>query len=101
MDKCYTLAMKVFAGKEVDQNISVSSKVVDLAAEYLNFGHTMYVDNWYISIHLADLLGEQKTYLVGTLSSNRKQNPKKAKKRRMLFNEKFFQYICYEMEVQT
>lgn len=74
---CYTLAMKVYAGKEADQNISVSAKVViDLAAEYLNFGRTMYVDNWYSSVHLADLLGEQKTHLVGTLRTNRKQNPK-------------------------
>lgn len=69
--------MKVYAGKEADQNISVSAKIViDLAAEYLNFGRTMYVDNWYTSVHLADLLGEQKTHLVGTLRSNRKQNPK-------------------------
>ncbi|KAF0750628.1 piggyBac transposable element-derived protein 4-like [Aphis craccivora] len=85
---CYTLAMKVYAGKEADQNISVSAKIViDLAAEYLNFGRTMYVDNWYTSVHLADLLGEQKTHLVGTLRSNRKQNPKEAKKRRIMFNE--------------
>jgi len=78
---CYTLAMKVYAGKETDQNISVSAKVVlDLAAEYLNFGRTMYVDNWYTSVHLADLLGEQKTHLVGTLRSNRKKIQKKLKK---------------------
>lgn len=68
--------MKVYTDKEADQNINVSGKVVDdLAAKYLNFGRIIYVDNWYTRVHLADLL-EQKTHLVGTLRSNRKQNPK-------------------------
>lgn len=78
---CYTLKFKIYFGhssKEsvVDKNDSVSSRIVmNLVDEYLDFGLTLYVDNWYTSISLAHQLLEPKTHLVGTLRSNRKYNP--------------------------
>jgi hypothetical protein len=48
---------------------------MELTHEYLNFGRTIYKENWYISVNLAYKLLEQNTHLVGTLSANRKQNP--------------------------
>jgi len=44
--------------------------------EYLNFGRTVYTDNWYTSVNLAHQLLDRNTHLVGTLRNNRKQNPK-------------------------
>ncbi|XP_050065151.1 piggyBac transposable element-derived protein 1-like [Aphis gossypii] len=75
---CYTLKFKIYSGKEseVDKNDSVSSRIVmNLVDEYLDFGRTLYVDNWYTSVSLAHQLLERKTHLVGTLRSNRKYNP--------------------------
>jgi hypothetical protein len=48
---------------------------MDLVDDYLDFGRTLYVDNWYTSISLVHQLIERKTYLVGTLRSNRNYNP--------------------------
>ncbi|KAJ8949400.1 hypothetical protein NQ318_007498 [Aromia moschata] len=67
---------KVYAGKEAQPGTSVSSKVVmELMEPYLDFGRTLYADNWYNSITLAEQLLDRETFLVGTLSANRKRNP--------------------------
>ncbi|KAL4091617.1 hypothetical protein QTP88_026276 [Uroleucon formosanum] len=74
---CYTLAIKVYAGKEANAELNVGSKIVlELSEPYLDCGRTLYVDNWYISIELAESLNGRQTHLVGTLRSNRKSNPK-------------------------
>jgi len=49
---------------------------MELAADYLDEGRTMYTDNWYSSISLVNELLSRSTNLVGTLRSNRKFNPK-------------------------
>jgi len=81
----YTIAMKVYCGKEVDNMLNVgnvgSSIVMELAKPYLDNGRTIYVDNWYSSVELAELLQARKTYLVGTLRQNRKSNPKDVTKK--------------------
>lgn len=74
---CYTIAYKIYAGKEATPGIEVSSKVVlELSAPYLNFGRTIYIDNWYTSVKLAETLLQNETHVVGTLRKNRKFNPK-------------------------
>ena len=53
---CYTLKFKIYSDKEsvVDKNDSVFSRIVmNLVDEYLDFGCTLYVDNWYTSVSLA------------------------------------------------
>lgn len=65
---CYTLAIKVFAGKEANAELNVGSKIVlELSEPYLDCGRTLYVDNWYTSIELAESLNDRQTHLVGTL----------------------------------
>ncbi|XP_060846172.1 piggyBac transposable element-derived protein 4-like [Rhopalosiphum padi] len=49
---------------------------MELAADYLDEGRTMFTDNWYTSVSLANELLSRSTNLVGTLRSNRKFNPK-------------------------
>uniref|UniRef100_A0A2H8TRK2 PiggyBac transposable element-derived protein 4 n=2 Tax=Melanaphis sacchari TaxID=742174 RepID=A0A2H8TRK2_9HEMI len=44
-------------------------------SEKLNNGHSMYMDNFYNSIDLAEQLLQKKTYCTGTLRSNRKRIP--------------------------
>ncbi|KAE9526178.1 hypothetical protein AGLY_013809 [Aphis glycines] len=82
---CYTIAMKVYCGKEVSNILNVgnvgSNIVMELAEPYLDNGRTIFVDNWYSSVELAELLQSRNTYLVGTLRCNRKSNPKKKLKR--------------------
>jgi len=41
---------------------------------YLNFGRTLYVDNWYSSIKLPEKINKDSTYSVGELKANRKNN---------------------------
>jgi len=49
---------------------------MELTDQYLDFGRTLIIDNWYTNIELAEQLGQRKTYCIGTLRSNRKSNPK-------------------------
>lgn len=55
---------------------------MEITNEYLNFGRTIYTDNWYTSVNLAYKLLEQNTYLDGTRRANRKQNPKDVVKKK-------------------
>lgn len=73
----YTWSVKVYAGKEATTGISVPQKVVmELINPLLDAGRTLYCDNWYTSVSLANQLLRRNTHLVGTLRSNRKGNPK-------------------------
>lgn len=76
----YTLKMKVYMGKGTgtDDGLSLASSVVmDLMSGYLDKGYVLYVDNFYTSVDLANLLLERKTHLVGTVISNRAWLPHK------------------------
>jgi len=72
----YTIGFKIYAGQESVPGEGVSTKIVmELAEDYLDKGRTMYTDNWYTSVTLANQLLKRSTNLVGTLRSNRKFNP--------------------------
>lgn len=84
--KLYMLAEKngicmkihLYAGA---QDLSVGKdhvkKVVKLLLDqYYDVGHSVYVDNYYSSVDLAEELSDRKTYLTGTLRQNRRGNPK-------------------------
>ncbi|XP_031358920.1 piggyBac transposable element-derived protein 4-like [Photinus pyralis] len=71
--------IKIYCGKSdiQDKNVGHSTGVVlHLMKDYLNKGHVLHMDNFYNSVRLTTLLSEMKTYLCGTLRSNRKGNPK-------------------------
>lgn len=73
----YTVGFKIYAGQESIPGEAVSTKIeMELAADYLDEGRTMFTDNWYTSVSLARELLSRSTNLVGTLRSNRKFNPK-------------------------
>lgn len=72
----YTIDFKIYAGQESVPGVGVSTKIeMELAEDYLDKGRTMYTDNWYTSVTLANQLLNRSTNLVGTLHSNRKFNP--------------------------
>lgn len=53
-----------------------TEKVVMMLLEnYLNEGHSVYMDNFYNSVTLAEKLIDNRTYLTGTLRANRLRNP--------------------------
>ena len=53
-------------------SLSVSEKiVVSLMKDLLDLGYSIYTDNWYTSIRLAEYLLEHDTLLTGTIRQNR------------------------------
>ncbi|KAJ8910932.1 hypothetical protein NQ315_014352 [Exocentrus adspersus] len=50
--------------------------VLHLMDGKLNYGHSVFMDNFYKSCALANTLLEKDTYCTGTLRSDRKNNPK-------------------------
>lgn len=75
--KGYTWNLKIYSGKHQDAGNSVPTSVVlQLCGPLLNSGRVIVTDNYYTSIDLADKLLDKSTNLLGTLRSNRKNNPK-------------------------
>ncbi|KAJ8959751.1 hypothetical protein NQ314_006180 [Rhamnusium bicolor] len=61
----------------VDNETSHAQSVVTkLAQRYLGKGNTLYLDNYYNSVQLAEFLYQNKTHVVGTLRKTRNGNPK-------------------------
>jgi len=57
--------------------MGLSTKIVmELSEDYLDMWRTIFTDNWYPSISLANELLSRSTNSVGTLRSNREFNPK-------------------------
>ncbi|KAL6417752.1 hypothetical protein ACFW04_014351 [Cataglyphis niger] len=48
--------------------------VMSLCEDLFYKGHTLYTDNWYTSLELAEKLISKNTHLVGTLRTNRRGN---------------------------
>lgn len=74
----YTYTAKIYCGKErVDGGPPVAQKVVlEMLNPLLDSGRTLFTDNWYTSVGLAETLQARSTHLVGTLRKNRKNLPK-------------------------
>jgi hypothetical protein len=77
----YILDIIVYSGATTEYSntseIGVGAKVVmSLISPYLGAGHTLYVDNWYTSPKLFQMLHEQKINAVGTVKRNRLEMPK-------------------------
>ena len=50
--------------------------VMKLMQPYLDKGHGLYMDNFYNSVSLSELLHVRKIYIIGTLKTNWKDDPK-------------------------
>lgn len=61
--------------QEVGGQGHVDMVVHKLMEGQLDFGHSLFMDNYYNSVRLAHELLERKTYVTGTLRKNRKNNP--------------------------
>lgn len=76
----YTYNLSVYSGKDTNRsnsNISCAGKVVlSLMENYLNEGRTLIVDNFYTGLHIAHILLDNNTHIVGTLRKNVKHCPK-------------------------
>lgn len=72
----YTYKTSVYCRKKkTNQNERASTQVVfQLMDNLLDRGRILYTDNFYTSMELAHKLLDRKTYLTGTLRSNRQQN---------------------------
>lgn len=81
--KCYELCTKygfildilIYKGKVEDSRGVTFGIVAKLIKPYLGKGHTVYMDNFYNSVPLAQYLFENQTVVIGTLRKTRKHNP--------------------------
>ena len=78
VEKGYTYDLDVYCDKSSKTFTGSESVgiVMKLMEQLLDKGRTLYVDNYYTSVALAQKLLERNTHLVGTLRSNRKLNPR-------------------------
>ncbi|XP_065214029.1 piggyBac transposable element-derived protein 4-like [Planococcus citri] len=73
----YTYSFCIYAGKNMaQQNMKTDDLVMKLMTPYLNRGRLLVVDNFYTSVPLAERLLTKKTYILGTVRSNRRRIPK-------------------------
>lgn len=81
----YILDFIIYTGKytnldaiddELLKKVGTSGNVVlSLMKPYLGNGHSLFIDNWYVSPNLYTHLHEQKTNACGTVKKNRKGMP--------------------------
>lgn len=70
-----------------------SSRIVlELVNDLLNKGYRIYLDNFYTSIHLAELLCQNNTDIVGTMRINRIGIPSEIKTKQLENNEYIVRY---------
>ena len=77
---------KIYCGKEeiIQNDIRHAADVVlHLMDDYFGKGYILYIDNFYNSVALTDVLSSKQTYVCGTLRSNRKRNPKEGVKQKL------------------
>nr|CAH7757264.1 unnamed protein product [Callosobruchus chinensis] len=77
--KGFTWKIQIYSGKSQDgkTQTGLGERVVMYLCEgLLGEGRTLYTDNFYTSITLAQTLLNRNTHLVGTLRKNRKNLPK-------------------------
>ncbi|KAK5966173.1 PiggyBac transposable element-derived protein 4 [Trichostrongylus colubriformis] len=73
----YTCRFIVYAGKDVSRQGSLAEDIVlKLMSGLLDSGRSLYTDNFYTSIPLAEKLVAQNTHLIGTLRKNRAGLPR-------------------------
>lgn len=73
---------------------SIQEIVLNLLDDLINKGYFLYMDNFYNSVNLSELLLSKNTYVCGTLRKNRGE-PEEIKKSCILF--KIWRNSLYEM----
>lgn len=85
----YTWNFKIHSGsqKPHQELNATESLTIELCEELLDQGATLYADNYYCSVTLAEYLLHKKTYLCGTLKGTRKFLPKEVTEWKLRKNE--------------
>lgn len=80
-------------GHDISDNLSHTEFVVHNLMNGLFYkGRSLFMDNYYNSVHLSKQLLEKKTFVTGTLRSNRKFNPKDVINKTLKKGESIYRY---------
>ncbi|XP_025190988.1 piggyBac transposable element-derived protein 4-like [Melanaphis sacchari] len=80
-------------GHDISNTMSHTEYVVFKLMNGLFYeGRSLFMDNYYNSVHLSKLLLEKKTFVTGTLRSNRKNNPKDVIDKKLKKGESIYRY---------
>ena len=70
-----------YTGKRADTDVGKTTQtVLDVSEDYLQLGHHIFLDNYYMSMELVTALAEKNTLCCGTVNSNRVGLPPDMKK---------------------
>jgi len=92
------LKIMIYTGQKLSQleqphsNSHTENVVINLMEGKLFKGHSLYMDNYYNSVNLAQTLLSKNTYCTGTLRSNRKKNPSDIVKKKFKKGENISKY---------
>ena len=67
--------MKIYTGQDKTDTPASTKIVMDLDADLLGKGYTIFLDNWFSSPFLFQELHSKRTNIVGTVRKNRKNMP--------------------------
>lgn len=74
------MTVEIYGGQHINDEHSLGqtgATVLKLMQPFLDKGYHVFTDNYYNSVALTNFLTTKKTYITGTLRSDRKGNPKK------------------------
>ena len=74
------MTIEIYGGQHINDEHSLGqtgATVLKLMQPFLDKGYHVFIDNYYNSVALTNFLTTKKTYITGTLRSDRKGNPKK------------------------
>ncbi|KAE9543687.1 hypothetical protein AGLY_002083 [Aphis glycines] len=92
------LNILIYSGQGTDstpEQTHTEYVVYKLMENYLDKGHSLFMDNYYNSSNLAQSLLQRKTYCTGTLRNNRKNNPKEIISKKLKTGESVCKYTKY------
>ncbi|KAF2903609.1 hypothetical protein ILUMI_02580, partial [Ignelater luminosus] len=94
----FILRCIVYSGKsDVLAGVGHAEKIVNsLTEDFYDAGHSLFMDNYYNSVGLAERLLEKKTNCTGTLRKDRKENPKEVGQM-VLLKEDDTPPLCWRM----
>lgn len=75
------------SGDDISGKGHVDKVVFHLLKDFLNQGHSVFMDNYYSSFGLVSQLLHYKSYCTGTLRKTRKRNSSEVIKQKLLKNE--------------
>ena len=78
--------------ENIDFDYHATKVVMSLMENLLNKGHCVYIDNWYTSIEICNVLNSNTTDVVGTLRRDRKGLPGDVVKKKLKQGERIVQY---------